>query len=377
MYRTSLYATGLYFYCSRGLCFSLLLLLLCCYITPATAVDNDFVRVSVLQKYKPQALTILHLDDSDINIQVDKDTLFPLYISPSDKYQISIPGSALKRVYAGSLIIDMKDGRIQIINVVALEDYVKSVVLSEMGLKSIEAMKAQAVLARTWAVRNGRPDKAYDFNDLTDSQVYKGVFDEVNFDDQLSSTHGQVLTYQNKPIKVYYFAECADRSYSVYEIWGEKRYPYYKKINYPVEMRSRNLKNWQRRIEIEKLDQVFISGDSKATSKHPSASSSAQYKISQKQGQLGVNVNEQWYGIDHFRIKVNRALGWNQLRSNHFTSQHAGDYIVFKGNGFGHLVGLCQKSAVDLARKGWRYTEILDLFYPSTKIVSYTSIKKM
>lgn len=339
------------------------ILLLCCSV-PVLADTQNSVRVRILAKYKPTEIIISHIKNSSIRMVVSKKSTLPLQVGLAHEYQITLPDSDIKRNYSGTIIIKKGKKYLHIINKVSLEDYVKSVVLSEMGLHHKEAMRAQAILARTWAVKHLRPYKDYDFNDLTDSQVYKGIFSDVNIKkDILSPTYDQILIYNNQPIKVFYHSDCASRSYSAYEIWGTRRYPYYKRINFPKILQSKQPREWLRKIDKNKLKKIFY--EASVPKKY------SNYKKSIEHGQHGIYVNDHWYDIDTFRLRINRVLGWNQLRSNHFTLKDKGESLIFKGTGFGHLVGLCQKSAIELAKQGWLHTRILGLFYPETKLSLY------
>ena len=139
---------------------------------------------------------------------------------------------------------------------------------------------------------------------------------------------------------------------------GVHHYPYYKRIKFPKVLNTTQSKQWVRRIHQLKINEIFQDVIKTNTP--------IKYTKTVVQGRLGIEINGDWIDIDTFRVKVNRVLGWNQIRSNHFNLEHKDDFLVFKGTGFGHLVGLCQKSAIKLAEEGWLYPQILDLFYPST-----------
>ena len=333
----------------------------------ALSVNNVFsetgssVRVLVLNKYKPTKIIISHKYNSLNNITIDQNSTLPLQINSFHDYKIFLPDSEIKRSYTGTISIYKGDKYLRIINTVPIEEYVKSVVLSEIGIQHQEAMRAQAILARTWAIKHLRPLESYDFNDLTNSQVYKGILPGIKIKPSLiTPTYNQILTYNKNLIKVFYHSDCATRSYSAYEIWGVRHYPYYKRINFPRELKSSQSKQWVRRINQDEINKIFQDVIK--------INMPVKYKKTIEQGRLGITINEHWIDIDTFRLKINRVLGWNQLRSNHFSLNQKDGFIIFKGAGFGHLVGLCQKSAIKLANKGWKYPEILELFYPGTII---------
>ncbi len=106
-------------------------------------------------------------------------------------------------------------GSLTVVNVVPLEDYLLGVVPSELGLPQLEAQKAQAVAARTYAIANiGTFGKqGFDMVPTVSSQVYKGVSIETRMGTQaVQQTRGIVATYKGKPITAYYTSTCGGRT---------------------------------------------------------------------------------------------------------------------------------------------------------------------
>ena len=117
--------------------------------------------------------------------------------------------------YRGALEIGMAGGRLQIVNEVALESYLCGVVSREMGRAPAEALKAQAVAARTYAVFHSGQWTAngYDVRDTTDSQVYGG-FDGEKADGNAAvlATNGLILMANSRPIAAQFCADCGGAS---------------------------------------------------------------------------------------------------------------------------------------------------------------------
>ncbi len=328
------------------------------------AFDADTVRVRILEQYHPVRVSVSDSSDPGKAIVVNKRSVFPVEFKPSVHCLVRIHGQDVERSYTGNLLMEWDGSELLIVNTLPLEDYVASVVLSEMGWAAGEAMRAQAVLARTWAVTHRRKDQPYDFGDLTSSQVYKGLFPQSKATiRRLSETFGQVLVYNSEPIQVFYHAACSDRVFSAHEIWGGRQTPYLKSVALPrLLSKSRDNSSWERLLPKADIDALFRGEEL--------ANQPVIYKKTSKNGHLGIYVNNKWIGIDSFRIRINRALGWNQIRSNDFSMQTRAGKILFQGKGFGHLVGLCQQEAVILAGNGFNYTDILTLFYPGSEIMT-------
>ncbi len=106
-------------------------------------------------------------------------------------------------------------GRLTVVNVVPLEEYLLGVVPSELSLPQLEAQKAQAIAARTYAVANinGFASRGFDMLPTVSSQVYKGVSIETKMGTQaVKETRGMIATYNGKPIMAYYTSTCGGRT---------------------------------------------------------------------------------------------------------------------------------------------------------------------
>ena len=124
--------------------------------------------------------------------------------------------------YHGKLMIKNIGGKLTVINDIELEDYIKGVVPSEMPPSwEYEALKAQAIAARSYALANlGKQSKyGYDLKDNTEDQAYGGASSETNITNKaVDETNGLVLTYDMKIISAYYSASAGGMTST--SIWG-------------------------------------------------------------------------------------------------------------------------------------------------------------
>ena len=130
-------------------------------------------------------------------------------------------------------------GSLTVVNVVPLEEYLLGVVPAELGLPQLEAQKAQAVAARTYAIANigGYGAQGFDMVPTVWSQVYKGVSIENKMGTQaVQQTRGIVATYQGKPINAYYTSTCGGRTEDGGNIF-DKGEPYLKGVECSLEGR--------------------------------------------------------------------------------------------------------------------------------------------
>jgi stage II sporulation protein D len=128
----------------------------------------------------------------------------------------AVPVRLNGKAYRGRIEVFVNSrGSLTIVNVVSLEDYLLGVVPSELSLPSLEAQKAQAVAARTYAVANvnGFGKQGFDLLPTIRSQVYGGVSSESSMGTQaVLQTRGVVATYKGKPINALYTSTCGGRT---------------------------------------------------------------------------------------------------------------------------------------------------------------------
>jgi stage II sporulation protein D len=132
------------------------------------------------------------------------------------------------RPYRGRIeVFSNTRGALTVVNVLGLEDYVKGVVPNELsagGFPLLEAHKAQAIAARTYALRNRGQfmSQGYDLLPTTRSQVYRGLVSENSFSSRaVDETRGIVATYNGEPINALYTSTCGGRTEDAENIFNE------------------------------------------------------------------------------------------------------------------------------------------------------------
>lgn len=275
------------------------------------------------------------------------------------------------------------------LNVVYIEDYLKGVVKAEIGKldhPDIEAFKAQAVAARTYALsRLGQnSDKGYDLEATVIDQIYLGVEGEDPLSDQaIKLTKGKVLTYKGKLVCAYYHANCGGRTEYIEKVWDKPPQPYLISVNDDDFCSwSKNYRweeSWtkdvlQKNIQ-EFLDslRIFPGGDMgnlldlKIIKRAPSG----------RVEQLEVVTDGGAYLLqaDKIRWALKKESRPNSiLPSTWFDLEiEKGDdgsiqKVKAQGQGNGHGVGMCQTGAIGMAKAGYSYEDILLHYYPGVKI---------
>ncbi len=273
--------------------------------------------------------------------------------------------SVNNRAYRGSFVIYREKDNLNFVNIVELEQYLLSVVPSEIYKSwNHETLKAQAVAARTYALyemKNSRQNKNRNFDLFADtrSQVYNGIKEEYkNTSKAVRATEGQVLTYKGALIKSYFSSSIGGMSAAGHEIGDNKPYlnpvkSYYSKQN------PNNI--WAIKIPLKKIQQQYKTTQIKSVDVSSRSPSGRINKINIKDSR-GKITSISGY---QFREKMG-ATNMKSTRAK-ITVSKSGNLII-KGTGYGHGVGMGQWEAQELAQRGAGYSQILKYFYQGTRL---------
>ena len=161
----------------------------------------------------------------------------PLTLQPTGGASLVSGG----KTYRGTFEVSRSGTRLQLVNRVSLEAYLLGVVPGEMPKEwPLEALKAQAVAARTYAVRGLVEGRSFDLYSDWRSQVYYGVGSEAPAATRaVRETRGQILTYEGKPAQVFYFSSSGGRTLSALDVFGTD-VPYLVSVDDPWDEASPN-----------------------------------------------------------------------------------------------------------------------------------------
>ena len=247
-------------------------------------------------------------------------------------FELAVPHKITRR-YHGTLEIKVEGSELIAIVQMDEEVAVASVVAAESAPATpLEMLKAQAVATRSYLIAGRGRHEDFDFCDTTHCQVMRETPEpRSSVANAVQATRGMVLTYESKTITAMYTRSCSGRTHTPSELnMSAGNYPYY-----PVECaycRSHPV-HWASSISRE--DAIVL---------RPSDESS--------------------------RLKLVRRKGWNAVPSNDFVMAKERDYVLLKGVGQGHGIGLCQAGAKAMAETGADFRQILAHYYPNTTIES-------
>ena len=270
------------------------------------------------------------------------------------------------RAYRGVLRLVARDDRVLVVNVVDLESYLRGVVPAEMQASwPLDALRAQAVAARTYVLARASPGAAYDVCATSDSQVYRGVrIEHPRSDQAVADTAGQVLTYGGTFARTYYHADSGGVIASSAEVWGAS-IPYLSAFQDVTSNGPHS--SWEVRLE-----PGVIGAHMSAAGHHVGSVRQVRVLASSESGRVarlevvGSNGSVVLGAVDA-RVQA-RAWG---LKSTRF---HMVGDLVFRGGGWGHGVGMSQYGARALAAAGYGYGQILAFYYPDTQLQRLTTV---
>lgn len=284
----------------------------------------------------------------------------------------SIYFRANERQYRGLVSIYRDGDRLLAVNSIELEDYLVGLINHEVSSAwAIEAVKAQAVVARTYALyqsSNSR-DPRYDLESTVDDQVYSGSqAEDYRSSLAVRETSGEVLVDGNgNVVQAFYSSNCGGITELPQNVWGTST-PIAASVKDPWCARAPN-SSWSWAIDARELgarlkEAGYAGGAVRSVSvlKESPAKRALRLRIESAGGRIEIGGNE-----------LRRALGYSNLKSAQFDVQrvNAGNadlgwstQFLFTGRGAGHGVGLCQWGAKGMADGGYDYRQVLGHYYP-------------
>ncbi len=249
------------------------------------------------------------------------------------EFVLTIPGK-IKRRFRGRLFI--KSSGPQLIAIVSMgrEEAVASVVAAEsVPGTPLEALKAEAVAARSYFVAGKGRHNDFDFCDTTHCQFLRELpLPSSNEMKAAEATRGLVLAYESHAIAAMYTRSCSGQTHTASQLGlSSSGYPYYSvKCGYCRQHPAR----WSSRMTASEAEHLHSSDETS-------------------------------------RLSVVRRLGWSAVQSDDFTMKKDRDQVLVEGVGQGHGIGLCQAGAKAMAQQGANYRQILAQYYPNTALAEW------
>ena len=288
--------------------------------------------------------------------------------------------------FAGTLEIrNNPDGTQTAINTIELEDYLCSVISSEMNANSpLELLKAHAVISRSWAMRAMQHPNHEAFHVCADDhcQRYEGL---LRMNDRaiqaVRETAGQVLLFGDEVCDCRYYKCCGGKTEVWCTCWEDIDVPYIQSVECPYcgrisertlslvlnnyDQETKDFHDWKVVYTDEELDEIV-------NSKHPGighvmALEPLHRGASGRIDSLRIIGSERTEIIGK-ELNIRYALSKKCLYSSWFEVSHEKGVWTLTGHGWGHGAGLCQIGAAEMAEEGFSYEQILSYYYHNTQL---------
>lgn len=376
--------------------------------------EETYINVGLY--YGSNAKSIVNITSSQGTFTVDASDVIDSVQYYTDNV-ISVDG----KQYRGSIILKKdENGLLTVINNVELEDYIASVVSSEMSSSfNIEALKAQAVCTRTYVLKNinKHSSRGFDVCASVDCQAYNGISGEKEKTVSAAcETAGVVMKYDGNIIEAVYSATSGGWTEDVKNVWGSD-IPYLTAVEDPYESKDVYGSSWEKEISIEKATEIMESkGYNLGTVKSIEVVESTERGVVTKLRVVGTEGTKEFtregcrlaFGTitysqaftvspkyEYTKSQPLYAYGGKKLSDNVsvlsaegitkrstdnvllkgiITHTHSATVsgpltgFVFNGRGYGHLVGLSQNGANGMADAGFTYEEILKHYYKGIEL---------
>ncbi len=314
-----------------------------------------------------KCVVVTRTSDSAILFEFDGGSSKSLAVSPQNSSGKAITWFKGYKYYGDFEYVRRTGDKLTVINAIDIEDYVKGILPYEMSSNwPIEALKAQAVCARTFAVNNFNANSSYGFDVTNDtfSQAYRGTnLANANSDSAVDATAGQYITYNGRLISALYSSSFGGGSENSENVFTNTL-PYLRGKLDPFEAASDSINgksSWTFRYTKGELT-TFVNrvGHSLSTIK------SLEVTYSDTGNAIGLkftDVNGRVATITKGACQ-SFCTGTMGMYSIHFTAVDNGSSITFNGGGWGHSCGMSQFGAYAMARSyGYTYDQIIGFYY--------------
>lgn len=273
------------------------------------------------------------------------------------------------------VITSPKGDSCDIVNEVPMETYIAGLLTKEMNPKwPLEALKAQAVAARTYALHKMKTQQVTKelgneaFYDLESSEKHQvgGTFFDVTNSTMLASksTEGEILESENGVIDpIFFHAKCGGKTLRPDQVWKNK-VAGYQSVNCPF-CHDIGPKTWTNDISLERMKSFILwARDKKYLELDSGTKFNSMILVPDNQDKYSLNlyINDRPFIIE--KALLRNYFGRVLFPSNTFSLKRNMGGFEIVGEGLGHGVGLCQTGAYALAERGWSYKKILAHYFP-------------
>jgi len=286
-----------------------------------------------------------------------------MLVPKSAQSHFIIKGSGRERIYSGTLLFRVYPSELQIINRVDLEEYVAGVVESEGGhYAQYEYFKAQAVLARTWVLKNWdkHSKEGYNVRDDVSSQAYYSKAYLQYSDNILQAvldTKDTILVDANgEAIFGAFHANSGGETVNSEDCWSGKM-DYLRGVNDSFSLKMEKA-YWTKEVDKAAFINYFASKLGQSASNEDFRKAVLNFQQ---------NTRKNYFTYNGKSLKLTLVRSQFKLRSTFFSVSDEGANVKLSGRGFGHGVGMSQEGAMYMAEVGFCYQDILQHYFKDTR----------
>lgn len=267
--------------------------------------------------------------------------------------------------YFGGVRVNKAGGGLTVINLAPVEEYLRGVVPEEMVISfHAEALKAQAVAARSFTLKNRNRHKAegYDLCATTHCQTYNGVEEVAATDKAIRDTRGVIVTYNGTVADTNFHTDSGGFTENVLDVWGGGG-PYLQAVK-ELEIQTQPWKlEFSARDFVERLDASLGNLKAVRLSKLVVGKSDTDRTASGRVKFVTVAGAKKTINVTGGDLRAKFSLP-----STLFDVSFRNGTVTFAGYGRGHGVGMSQYGAQAYAKSGWSYEKILAHYYRGTAL---------
>ncbi len=286
-------------------------------------------------------------------------------------FRVRIEGSSEVETAAGRWIVNGTTTGLRILLTTSTEGYVIAALNGEAAAdEPLESLKTMAVVARTFALTNAHRHAAegFDFCDSTHCQALRFASARPEVEEAVRATTGETLWDGAHRAEAYATQHCGGEAEDAASVWPALHASYLHAHPDPYCLR-RSSASWHTDISVAQLARILREQHWKVPeqietihiSKRTPTGRVQMLEVLGQQTRAEISASSLHFAID-------RAMGWNQLRSDRYQITLNNDVVHFEGKGYGHGVGLCQTGSFEMAAECRNYREILAFYFPGTRI---------
>ncbi|HEY6161914.1 MAG TPA: SpoIID/LytB domain-containing protein [Bacteroidia bacterium] len=282
------------------------------------------------------------------------------------KIKLNIPDKPA-RVYDDGLEFAPVAGFLRVLNLVDIEHYTQGVIQAEVGkMNPLEFNKVKAIIIRTYSLSNLRKHEPENYHlcDQTHCQVYRGKSYVENIINATTQTQGLVLVDTSVAlVNAAFFSNCGGQTCNSEDVWI-RSLPYLRSVKDTFCCRSLDAV-WEKKIPKKDWLNYFEKKYKLNTS--DSTVTNQLLSFSQDSGKI--------YFMQQPAVPLKVLRDDWKLKSTFFSVEQSGEFVLLKGRGFGHGVGLCQEGAMRMAKLGYTSQQIIDFYYQDVTLIDLQKLE--